>query len=76
MRKGRESGERFHTLDNYTERNIYLVYHNKHKCGQLEILIAVERTRDARVSILEKDLQSLSESRCMQLSSVQLLPWK
>lgn len=36
MRKRRDNGERFHTLDNYTERNIYLDYHNKHKCGQLQ----------------------------------------
>lgn len=36
MRKGRDSGERFQTLDNYTERNIYSVYHNEHKCGQLQ----------------------------------------
>lgn len=36
VRKGRDSGERFQTLDNYTERNIYSVYHNEHKCGQLQ----------------------------------------
>lgn len=36
VRKGRDSGERFQTLDNYTERNIYSVYHNEHKWGQLQ----------------------------------------